>query len=262
MRRNYYTLSLFSLLLIFLLNHSEVWAWGQTGHRAVAHVAENHLTKKAKKELENILGDSAYLPMVSTWMDDIKSDKKYSFMYSWHYINIDEGETFESIERSPKGDIVKAVDEMIAILEDESASKRKKGMAVKVLTHLIGDLHQPFHVGRKTDLGGNKVKVTWFGKPSNIHKVWDSEMLKSKELSYTEVAFYVDRATKEEVDRLQSASTVDMMNESSELATKYYSNIGDGKLGYRYLYDHYGVLEERIKIAGIRLAGILNRAFA
>lgn len=261
MRRNHYTLSLFPFVIIFLFNFTEVWAWGQTGHRAVAHVAENHLTKKAKKELENILGDSSYLPMVSTWMDDIKSDKKYSFMYSWHYINIDEGETFEDIERSPKGDIVKAIDDMTAILEDPSASKKKKGMAIKVLTHLIGDLHQPFHVGHKSDLGGNKVKVTWFGQPSNIHRVWDSEMLKSKELSYTEVALYVDRATKEEVERYQSASTIDMMNESFELATKYYSEVGDGKLGYRYMYDNYAVLEQRIMMAGIRLAGILNRAF-
>ncbi|NME68375.1 S1/P1 nuclease [Flammeovirga aprica] len=262
MRRNHYTLSLFLLSIIFLANTSNVWAWGQTGHRAVAQVAENHLSKKAKKELEMILGDSAYLPMVSTWMDDIKSDKKYSFMYSWHYINIDEGETFEEIERSPKGDIVKAIEDMTAILEDENASMKKKGMAIKVLTHLIGDLHQPFHVGHKSDLGGNKVKVTWFGKPSNIHRVWDSEMLKSKELSYSEVALYVDRTTKEEVEKLQSASTVDMMNESFELATKYYAEVGDGKLGYRYMYDNYAVLEERIKVAGIRLAGILNRVFA
>lgn len=260
MRRNQITL--FSLIVAFILsiNVSNVWAWGQIGHRAVAEVAQNHLSKKAKKELEMILGDSAYLPMVATWMDDIKSDKKYSFMYAWHYINIDEGETFETIERNSKGDIIKAIDDMIEILENESSSKKKKGMAIKVLTHLIGDLHQPFHVGHKSDLGGNKVKVTWFGQPSNIHRVWDSEMLKSKELSYTEVAKYVDNATDEEVQKIQSATPVDMMYESFELATKYYSEVGDGKLGYRYMYDNYAVLEERIEKAGIRLAGILNRA--
>lgn len=259
MHRNHFTLLLLIFAFTLSINSTNVFAWGQTGHRAVAQVAENHLSKKAKKQLEMILGDSAYLPMVSTWMDDIKSDKKYSFMYSWHYINIDEGETFESIKRSSKGDIVKAIDDMTAILEDESASKKKKAMAIKVLTHLLGDLHQPFHVGHKSDLGGNKIKVTWFGDPSNIHRVWDSEMLESKGLSYTEIAKYVDRTKEGEVEKLQSASTVDMMNESFVLATKYYSEVGDGKLGYRYMYDNYAEVEERIKVAGIRLAGILNK---
>ncbi|AZQ63010.1 S1/P1 Nuclease [Flammeovirga pectinis] len=247
-----------SLLIVFVtFLNQDVLAWGHTGHRAVAEVADNHLTKKAKKQLQAILGDSAYLPMVSTWMDDIKSDNKYSFMYTWHFINIDEGQTFETLERNPKGDIIKTIEEMKSVLKDPSSSKRQKAQAVKILTHLVGDLHQPFHVGHASDWGGNKVKVTWFGNPSNIHRVWDSEMLGSKGLSYSEIAKYVDHATPEEVKVIQSATTVDMMQESYALCTNLY-DVGDGKLGYRYLYDNYKTVEERIEYAGIRLAGILN----
>ncbi|OHX68136.1 S1/P1 nuclease [Flammeovirga pacifica] len=258
----HFILSIISITLLFggTFLPQKVMAWGQTGHRVVAEVAENHLNKKAKKALQEILGDSAYLPIVSTWMDDIKSDKKYSFMSPWHYINLDEGETFKDIQRSSKGDILKAIDDMIKILEDENSSKKQKALAVKVLTHLIGDLHQPFHVGHKSDLGGNKVKVTWFGKPSNIHRVWDSDMIGSKGLSYTELAKFVDTASVEEVVKIQSASTVDMMNESHQLCTRFYKEVGDGKLGYRYIYDNYHVVEDRIMKAGIRLAGILNKA--
>ncbi|WP_235958274.1 S1/P1 nuclease [Flammeovirga agarivorans] len=253
------TLTLFFAFLMMLTTDMKVFAWGQNGHRAVAEIANNHLNKKAKKALQEILGDSAYLPMVSTWMDDIKSDKKYAFMSPWHYFNIDEGEKFEDVERNPKGDIIKAIDDMVAILENENSTKTQKARAIKVLTHLVGDLHQPFHVGHKSDLGGNRVKVTWFGKPSNIHRVWDSEMITSKELSFTEIARFADHATPEQVEELQKATTIDMMNESHALCTKFYAEVGDGKLGYRYMYDHYKTVEERIMKGGIRLAGILNK---
>ncbi|ANQ47512.2 S1/P1 nuclease [Flammeovirga sp. MY04] len=248
-----------AVLSVYLLPN-ELFAWGQTGHRAVAEVAEHHLNKKAKKAIEEILGDSAYLPIVSTWMDDIKSDKKYAFMSPWHYFNIDKGQKFEDVERNPQGDILKGIDDMTKVLEDENSSKTQKARAIKILTHLIGDLHQPFHVGHKSDLGGNKVKVTWFGKPSNIHRVWDSDMIGSKGLSYTELAKFCDTATKEEVAKLQSATPKDMMFESHELCTKFYQEVGEGKLGYRYIYDNYHVVERRIMEAGVRLAGILNKA--
>ena len=59
-------------------------------------------------------------------------------------------------------------------------------MYLRLLIHIVGDVHQPLHVGRKGDRGGNDIKVTWFGESSNLHKIWDEGLIDNQQLSYTE----------------------------------------------------------------------------
>jgi hypothetical protein len=63
------------------------YSWGPTGHRATGLVAEKHLTKKARKELERILQGQS-LAMASTWMDDVRSDSTFDYMADWHWVTI------------------------------------------------------------------------------------------------------------------------------------------------------------------------------
>ena len=161
--------------------------WGQTGHRTVGQIAEGYLDKSTKKRINEIL-DGDGLALVSTFSDEIKSDPKFDKYKPWHYINFSDNETYEEAEKNPKGDLVVGINTCIEVLKDKNASKKDKAFHLKMLVHLVGDLHQPLHVGHKEDRGGNAVKVDFFWKKSNLHRIWDSGMIDHYQMSYTELA--------------------------------------------------------------------------
>ena len=181
-----------------LLISPAVFGWGQNGHRAIGQVAENHLSRKAKKEIRKILGDES-LAMASTWMDEIRSDSTYDHTHSWHWVTIPDGETYHDTEKNPEGDLIEATLRMIDSLESKTATMEEKKKYLRYLIHLIGDLHQPLHVGRGDDRGGNTVKIKWFYDNSNLHRIWDSEMIDDKQLSYTEIVAAIDHPSKQQV---------------------------------------------------------------
>lgn len=233
--------------------------WGRTGHRATGEVAEQHLSKKAKEKVREIL-NGMNLAFVSTYGDDIKSDPAYRKYNPWHYVNLHPGETEYSKETAnPDGDLVHAINTSIAVLKDKSASKEEKEFALKMLVHFVGDLHQPLHAGRGEDKGGNDIQVRWFGDGSNLHRVWDSEMINDFDMSYSELAYNTDVLSKEQINSIQKGTVLDWMYESKELANRVYDSVEVGeKLGYEYMYNWFPVVHDQIQKGGLRLAKILN----
>ena len=123
----------------------------------------------------------------------------------------------------------------------------------------MGDAHQPLHVGRDEDQGGNKISVTWFGKPSNLHIVWDELLVDFQQWSYTEYATVLDVADKATIAQLQSGSLEDWLYESHVVSDRIYDNIKpDSKLSYRYNYLFVQDLNDQLLKGGLRLARILN----
>ncbi|WP_029038557.1 S1/P1 nuclease [Salinimicrobium xinjiangense] len=237
--------------------------WGRTGHRATGEVAEQHLTKKAKQKVREIL-DGQNLAFVSTYADDIKSDPAYRKHNPWHYVNLEPGETQYTAEKAnPDGDLIYAINKSIEVLKDKNASREDKAFFLKMLVHFVGDLHQPLHAGRGEDKGGNDIQVRWFGQGSNLHRVWDSGMINDFQMSYTELAHNSDELTKEEIRRIQQGSVLDWMYESKALANKVYDSAEVGeKLGYEYMYKWFPVVHDQLQKGGLRLAKILNGIFA
>ena len=248
------------ILLFIPLMMGQAFAWGQNGHRAVGLIAEQHLKKKAKKKVMKILKDNS-LAEVSVWMDDIKSDKAYDHTHDWHWVTIPAGMKYEQTEKNPNGDIIMKIEELVRALKDDDLSEKQQQEYLKYLVHLVGDLHQPLHVGKEGDSGGNAVKLQWFGQPSNLHRVWDSDMIDGKNLSFSELAYFVGTPDKDQVKQWQSTSVRDWAYESVGLRNQVYKLPEDGKLGYRYSYDNFGTVEQRILQAGIRLAGLLNEIY-
>lgn len=233
-------------------------AWGQNGHRAIAHIAEKHLTEEVRYTVRQLLdGDS--LAEASTWADEIKSDRDWNFASPWHYVNVEDDETYATAPKSPGGDAIEAISRMRITLKNPSQPRQKRVEALKFLIHLVGDLHQPMHFGRRSDRGGNDVKVRWFGKETNLHAVWDSEIIQSWELSYRELADMVDIPDAKTQAAWTRATVLQWAEESFAYRKQLY-DIGDGDLGYRYAYVHGPFLKQRIAQAGIRLAAVLNEA--
>lgn len=255
-------LTLLLLTIFTITSYANGPDWGSTGHRAVGEIAEGYLTKKAKRSITKLLeGES--LALVSTFGDDIKSDRKYSKYYPWHYVNMPFDLKYEDAEKNPEGDLVVGIEECIKILKDENASKEDKVFHLKMLVHLIGDLHQPMHIGLKEDKGGNDFQVQWFKNGTNLHSVWDSKMINHYNMTYTELASNERELSKLQVAKLQEGTIVDWANDTHEYAKKAYKSAKKGEnLRYRYMYDNFHVVRSQIQKGGIRLAKVLNDLFS
>lgn len=244
------------LLTGFMFN---VFGWGATGHRAIGYIATQHLNKKARLAIAKLLGGQS-LAMAGTWMDDIKSDSLYDHTHDWHWVTIQNGETYEQSAKNPKGDVIMTLERLIAELKSKKLTAKQQAEHIKMIVHLIGDIHQPLHVGFGTDQGGNQVKLTWFGNNSNLHRVWDTDMIDGSKLSYTELANAWPKADATRIKTLQQASVRDMAKEAMTYRKQVYA-YGDGKLGYDYNYQNFNTVLEQIQKAGIRLAGVLNQIY-
>ena len=243
------------LLLFSLTTH----AWGPTGHRVTGWIADKHLTKKAKKELERIL-DGQSLAIASTWMDEIRSDSTYDYTSDWHWVTIPKGKTYQESEKNPNGDIIQTIERLIVALKSKKLSTKEETEYLKMLIHLIGDIHQPLHVGLGNDRGGNDIKVMWFRAESNLHRVWDSEMIDDTKLSYTELASSLEVPDQSKISTWQKSSVNDWARESISYLDQVY-RYGNGKLGYKYTYQNFHIVRYRLLQSGIRLAGVLNQIY-
>jgi len=255
----------FTAIFIGLLISSITFAtnpvWGPTGHRATGKVAENHLTKRAKKKIDKLLkGES--LAFVSTYGDEIKSDKKYNQFYTWHYVNMPLDSQYEDAKKNPKGDLVTGINTCISVLKDKHSTDDDKAFYLRMLVHLIGDLHQPMHIGRKEDKGGNTIQVQWFGKGTNLHRVWDTDMIEEWNMSYLELADNTEDLSKEQVKSIQQGNVIDWVHDTHKLSKIAYQSVEVGEdLKYRYSYDHFSTVRKQLQKGGIRLAKLLNDIF-
>jgi hypothetical protein len=154
--------------------------------------------------------------------------------------------------------VLEAIARFERVLADRNAAKPERTQALKWLSHLVGDLHQPLHAGRLDDRGGNETLVLWFGEPTNLHAVWDSRLIDESRLSFSELAELVDHPTAEQVRDWQAGGPRDWASESQDLRGACYQ-MGDRRLSYRYIHDHWPTVERRLLQAGVRLAGELNR---
>jgi hypothetical protein len=239
----------------------EIVFWGKNGHRTTGKIAEKHLSRKTKKCIDKLLKGQS-LAFVSTYADEIKSDRKYSEYYSWHYVNMDLDQTYAEAEKNPKGDLVTGIDKCISILKDKNASEADKAFHLKMLVHFVGDLHQPMHIGRKEDKGGNTVQVQWFGKGTNLHRVWDTNLIDDWEMSYIELAENADDLSKKQIEAIEKGSVIDWVNEVHILTKEVYNSVKVGEnLRYKYSYNHFGTVRTQLQKGGIRLAKVLNDIF-
>jgi hypothetical protein len=238
---------------------ADAFGWGATGHRATGWVAEQHLNAKAKKQLADLLGQES-LAMAATWMDDVRADSTYDYMTDWHWVTIETGQTYDQSVKNKNGDIIMTLERIVAELKSKKLDRRKEIEAIKILIHLVGDLHQPLHVGCCDDSGGNRVKVKYFRDDTNLHSVWDSQMIDGTKLSYTELAQSLGMPDKATVKEWQSTKVRDWANESMTYRPQVYK-VGKGSLSYEYVYYNMPIVEERLVRAGVRLAGILNEIY-
>ena len=254
------------LMMLFFYMPFATMAWGVEGHRIVGQIADCHLTKKARKEIERILGTES-VAMVSNWADFVKSDTAYNYLYNWHFINFKQGMTKDQVEtylqKDTAVDAYTKINFLTAELKNKTLSPENKSLYLKVLIHLVGDIHQPMHTGRPDDLGGNKVKVMWFNEAKNLHQIWDDQLIQFQQLSYTEYACAINHVTKEQREEWQQEPVSSWVYQSYQVAEKIYADIKqpDQRLDYKYNYNYISILNLQLLKGGVHLAGLLNGIF-
>jgi hypothetical protein len=245
--------------ILFLTFQS--FAWGPTGHRTIGLIAEKHLSKKAKKNLAGILNNET-LAKISTYMDFIRSDNSYRHMSAWHYCTIPDGETYEEAGTPEEGDVIASIQRLVKELKTKTFTDKDEAFALKCLVHLIGDIHQPLHVGNGEDKGGNDVDVEFFWDKSNLHRVWDSGIIDEQKYSYTEYVEWIDHPSEAQLSNWASIDVLDWAKESQEYRNQCYETMPENKkLNYRYNFDNIDLVNQRLLQAGIRLANVLNEIY-
>lgn len=255
MRKLILTAALFSMT-------SPASAWGPIGHRVTGAIADRNLSGVARANVQLLLGEED-LAEAATWPDDMKSDPADFWQKQaspWHYVTVREGYAYMSADAPPEGDAMTGFARFTATLRNPAASMDDKRLALRFVVHIIGDLHQPLHAGGGNDRGGNDLKVTWFGRATNLHSVWDSAMIEQRSLSYSELADWLSRAiTPQEIIAWNGRDPGTWIRESIALRKTIYPT--DTNLSWDYAYQHRRELDDRLKRGGIRIAAYLNWVF-
>lgn len=242
-------------------------AWGTNGHRISGQIADSYLTPKARAAIKVILGDES-LAMSSNWADFIKSDPKYSYLYNWHFIDFDKKYEYAELQAFLKQDT--AVDAytklnyLVGELKKKNLPKENRLLALRMLIHIVEDVHQPLHTGHTSDKGGNDVKVNWYKNETNLHSIWDSQLIDAQQLSFTEYVTWINHTTAAQRTEWQKAPISQWLYESNQLAEKIYSEVktGDNINTFKYTFNHIAELNNQLLKGGVRLAGLLNQIFA
>ncbi len=182
-----------SVVILSLMIPNIGYTWGSIGHRVIGKIAEDNLKECAKPTLKKLLGKEN-MAEASIWADTVKSDPKRKFQNTWHWLNIPDGKKFTGQKTNPKGDAIWAIKHSLDILKGQKKDKRiTDTQALKLLIHIVGDIHQPLHGGRASDKGGHDVNVYFFNRISALHVVWDTDIIDFLRLSYTELAESLSR---------------------------------------------------------------------
>jgi len=240
-------------------------AFGPSGHRIVGYIADRHLCAETRIALKPLLAGQT-LADAGTWPDRIRGQPEWQHTRPWHYLNVgDRGSVARAARRSPDN-VLAALARFELELGDSSLGNDQRGLALRFVAHLVADIHQPLHVGREDDRGGNRIPVRIGKRTTNLHAVWDADLLRipgdAGPRAWARRRPAPDAAT---ILELQRATPLDWARESQALRPRVYAFGRDGKgpfpLPPAYLDGVRALAGERLETAGVRLAGRLNAAF-
>ncbi|GAB2525228.1 S1/P1 nuclease [Microbulbifer agarilyticus] len=248
---------------LFSASHS--YAWGADGHRATGEIAWQLLDTSVQQKVLTILaakGETS-LAEAGTWADRMRGDASYDWAKPMHYINLPVAwEGYEKSRDCPQyGCIVEAIHIFREQLADTTRTDAERAEALLFLVHFVEDIHQPMHTGLREDRGGNDVKVTFYGKETNLHALWDTHLPGRFMDNWQSFATHqVDRIDRRQLFDLvngEIGGPLDWLAESHRFAhSNAYSDTS--VLGEDYYEENRAVAELRLRQGGMRLAVLLT----
>lgn len=249
-------------------------AWGPMGHRITAQVAYHYLTPQAHQAVDKQLGTHGMVYW-STWPDEIKSESSlYPTSYDWHFQdlngNLNNAQLIRTLTHYPDygGNLWKVLDLLSDSLQQQQDTyvilneTMSYHDALVFFIHLRADALCPMHVAHEDDKGGNLVPVTWMDTKTNLHKVWDEQLIESRGYSYSEYArMLVDKYDKLTPLMLSQSREDDLIKLYSITQAIYdYQEKGDTNT-YHYIWTWSDLCDWLLYTSGLRIAQYLNTLY-
>lgn len=251
-----YIVSVFITAISLFVVPQKSYAWGRQGHSLVAEIAFHYMDNTTKGKVTKFLNGMT-IEDAASWMDNVRSDHAYDYLKPDHYINIEKGETYTHDNKD------NIINELNKVIDELSKAQTLTDAALQtdvlILMHLIGDLHQPLHDGYGSDKGGNTTQVSFLNKGTNIHAVWDSEIINYKNIALND-CIELNHYTYDELAAVDKLDVVQWMNESRQLLDVVYDYKGN-KIDEAYINKDVSIIEKQLLIAGLRLASVLETLF-
>lgn len=247
------------VFISFALFYSlSVFSWGKQGHLITGDIALM-VTKKSVQDSVNKYLDGMKWGEAATWMDEVRSDHSYDYMKTWHYMNVEKDKTYV---KTNEENVINEIDIAIDKLKNRNKlTKQEINTNIKILFHLIGDMHQPLHIGYGEDRGGNSVDVDFLGKSTNLHKVWDTEIINEKKITTSSLEELYKSITPAKLKLISKVNVEAWMTESRALLPKVY-DFKSGMITQEYVNKNSEVIKEQLLFSGIRISSVLTTIFS
>lgn len=238
------------------------FAYDAIGHRTVADVAYHNLTASAQQQVDNLLGTHGII-YFATWADDMRNDSTYAYSYNWHFQNLADSLTTQDLQKLWQNPLMEgehlfyAIQTMVKRLKTD----KKDAEALKFLIHFVGDLHQPFHLGRAEDRGGNDIPTKWFSQNIKVHQLWDKDLIEQQKYSYTEYSQYLQDKYSKQKNEFKNTTIIQSIEAVYDLRVELYRYNYANMRYYEYNYKYKDKLDEMLYRGGTQLAKILNEIY-
>ncbi|KAI7738425.1 hypothetical protein M8C21_015655 [Ambrosia artemisiifolia] len=276
--------------LSFLLVNG-VQAWSKEGHVMTCQIAQELLSPDAAHAVRMLLPDyvNGNLSALCVWPDQIRHWYRYRWTSPLHFIDTPDDacsfdysrdchDTHGGKDMCVAGAIKNFTSQLSHYNHGTSDRRYNMTEALLFVSHFVGDIHQPMHVGFTSDEGGNTIDLRWFRHKSNLHHVWDREIIlttaaefydkdmkslrKAIQANFTHGLWSDDVTSWKDCDDI-STCVNKYAKESINLACKWgYKGVEAGEtLSDDYFKSRMPIVMKRIAQGGVRLSMILNRAF-
>lgn len=247
--------------LLALTAFGRASGFGAHGHRIAGLIAQQRLCAEAAQEVR-ALGEGQGLDQLGLWADWIRDEPEWEHSAPWHYMNIPDGALLEDYRHPPEGDILWAVGHFAARLADRNEPIAGRQDALRFLAHFVVDIHQPLHVGRQSDRGGNRIEVDpGADGPVNLHRFWDTDAVALSRLEIEDYVRSLAGVIEASAGTWEQDTLMDWARESQALRPDVYDFQGRGnRLTRDYLENAERITRMRLAKAGVRLAAEVNRA--
>jgi hypothetical protein len=258
---------LVSLLVVCLCAPSAL-AWGNSGHRIVARLAQENLSDGVEQQVQTILGQQ-FMSSVATFPDQFRTQQGGSVTAEWHFTDIDKTHADYDAARDCAFDdcVTMRLERMKQLLADKTQRQSTRADALTFLIHFAGDLHQPFHCATGTlangssDRGGNGIDVVLEGKSTNLHSAWDSGILGLRGLSDADYVTHLkdDVIGDQQPNDFSGGTTVEWTDEAHDIAVQFY--VDDGTtFTDDYITRAGNAIDLQLVRASFRLARLIEEA--
>jgi hypothetical protein len=244
------------ILLILFVCSAKLSAWSKQGHHIIAQIAKSYMSQPLIDSVQKYLGAMSFED-ASTWMDDVRKTPGMAYLKTWHYVNIEKDASYVATDTP---NLINQLQLAIKNLQSKNRNAETINFNLKILFHLLGDLHQPLHIGYVSDRGGNDTEVKYFKRTENLHHVWDDLIIQSENIS-TQSCLALAKTLPLSIKSNQAINDIiPWANESRLLLTNVY-NITDNYIAHAYINRNVPIIEIQLLKAGMRLAEVLNAVF-